>query len=126
MAKKLKKFLKKAGKAAAVAAALYGATKLGRKRATDPASDALAKAKQALTSNAAYSDQSMPEHLSHTAGVTGPKPKTPGVLDPHRFRWPMNLRGGGIAKGGKGVALKSGGRVKSMGAAKRGGGVAKR
>jgi len=31
MAKKLKKFLKKAGKAAAVAAALYGASKLGRK-----------------------------------------------------------------------------------------------
>ena len=31
MAKKLKKFLKKAGKAAAVAAALYGATKLGKK-----------------------------------------------------------------------------------------------
>ena len=32
MAKKLKKFLKKAGKAAAVAAALYGATKLGGKK----------------------------------------------------------------------------------------------
>ena len=122
MAKKLKKFLKKAGKAAAVAAALYGATKLGRKRATDPASDALAKAKQALTSNAAYSDQSMPEHLSHTAGVTGPK--KPGVLDPHQYRWPN--KGGGIAKRGMGAAFKSGGRVKSMGIAKRGGGVAKR
>ena len=31
MAKKLKKFLKKAGNAAAVAASLYGATKLGKK-----------------------------------------------------------------------------------------------
>ena len=31
MAKKLKKFLKKAGKAAAVAAALYGASKLGKR-----------------------------------------------------------------------------------------------
>ena len=42
MAKKLKKFLKKAGKAAAVAAALYGATKLGRKRETDAPGDAAA------------------------------------------------------------------------------------
>ena len=124
MAKKLKKFLKKAGKAAAIAAALYGATKLGRKRATDPASDALAKAKQALTSNAAYSDQSMPEHLSHTAGVTGPKPKWKMPYDPHQDRWPN--KGGGIAKRGMGAAFKKGGRVKSMGIAKRGGGIAKR
>ena len=123
MAKKLKKFLKKAGKAAAVAAALYGATKLGRKRATDPASDALAKAKQALTSNAAYSDQSMPEHLSKTAGVTGPKWKMPD--DPRKFSFP-HYKGGGIAKRGMGAAFKSGGRVKSMGIAKRGGGIAKR
>ena len=36
------------------------------------------------------------------------------------------FRGGGIAKRGTGVALKSGGRVKSMGIAKRGGGAAKR
>ena len=36
------------------------------------------------------------------------------------------LRGGGIAKRGKGVALKSGGKVKSMGKATRGGGIAKR
>ena len=35
-------------------------------------------------------------------------------------------KGGGIAKRGTGVALKSGGRVKSMGIAKRGGGAAKR
>jgi hypothetical protein len=34
------------------------------------------------------------------------------------------LRGGGIAKRGKGVALNKGGYVKSMGAAKIGGGVA--
>ena len=43
MAKK-KKFLKKAGKAAAVAAALYGATKLGKKEQLYPATDALARA----------------------------------------------------------------------------------
>jgi hypothetical protein len=42
---------------------------------------------------------------------------------PDRFG---RLKGGGIAKRGKGAAYKSGGRVKSMGAAKRGGGVAKR
>ena len=54
MAKKLKKFLKKAGKAAAVAAALYGATKLGRKRATDLPGNKLAAAKKLLTSDAAY------------------------------------------------------------------------
>jgi hypothetical protein len=34
------------------------------------------------------------------------------------------LRGGGIAKRGKGVALNHGGHVKSMGKAKRGGGAA--
>ena len=35
-------------------------------------------------------------------------------------------RGGGIAKRGIGAAYKKGGRVKSMGIAKRGGGIAKR
>jgi hypothetical protein len=124
MASKWKKRLKKVGKAAALAAAAYGASKLARKKATDAPGNALAKAKKLMTSNAAYSDQSMPEHLSHTAGVTGPKSKWKMPFDPHSERWPN--RGGGIAKGGKGVALKSGGRVKSMGAAKRGGGVAKR
>ena len=34
------------------------------------------------------------------------------------------LRGGGIAKRGKGVALKKGGHVQSMGKANRGGGIA--
>jgi hypothetical protein len=38
----------------------------------------------------------------------------------------LTARGGGIAKRGKGVALKNGGKVKSMGIAKRGGGIAKR
>jgi len=36
----------------------------------------------------------------------------------------LTARGGGIAKRGKGVALKKGGHVKSMGKANRGGGVA--
>jgi len=34
------------------------------------------------------------------------------------------LRGGGIAKRGKGVALNKGGHVQSMGKANRGGGIA--
>jgi len=34
------------------------------------------------------------------------------------------LRGGGIAKKGKGIALKKGGHVQSMGKANRGGGIA--
>ena len=38
----------------------------------------------------------------------------------------LKARGGGIAKRGKGVALKNGGKVKSMGIAKRGGGIAKK
>ena len=38
----------------------------------------------------------------------------------------LSFKGGGIAKRGVGAAYKKGGRVKSMGSAKRGGGVAKR
>ena len=34
------------------------------------------------------------------------------------------LRGGGIAKRGKGIALRKGGHVQSMGKANRGGGIA--
>ena len=49
--------------------------------------------------------------------------RTP-ILDPMRHQYA--LKGGGIAKRGKGAAYKSGGRVKSMGIAKRGGGAAKR
>ena len=123
MAKKLKKFLKKAGKAAAVAAALYGATKLGRKRATDPASDALAKAKRAMTQDTPYPDAIM------RGGVGVKKSKLPTWSGDQSMtdNDPMNYyKGGGIAKRGTGAAFKSGGRVKSMGIAKRGGGVAKR
>ena len=114
MAKKLKKFLKKAGKAAAVAAALYGATKLG-KRAKSKAVEATDDAGIGVS------------HLGKWApGVGGtqhiPKWKMPD--DPHKFRWPN--KGGGIAKRGMGAAFKKGGRVKSMGIAKRGGGIAKR
>ena len=123
MAKKLKKFLKKAGKAAAVAAALYGATKLGRKRATDTTGDAAAAAKKLLTSDAAYTGKGYDDHIIRQPKLTEPK-KWTMPYDPHQDRWPN--KGGGIAKGGMGAAFKKGGRVKSMGIAKRGGGIAKR
>ena len=38
----------------------------------------------------------------------------------------LRRKGGGIAKRGKGMAYGHGGHVKSMGKAKRGGGIAKR
>ena len=54
----------------------------------------------------------------------------PSILNPYnpqrRGTGPRRFKGGGIAKRGTGAAYKSGGRVKSMGNAKRGGGVAKR
>ena len=59
-------------------------------------------------------------------GVKAP----PGILNPYNkyqnIRGRLGGKGGGIAKRGTGAAFKNGGRVKSMGIAKRGGGVAKR
>ena len=107
---KLKKLLKKAGKAAALGAALYGATKLGRKRATDAPGNAMAKARRLMTSDDAYLDDTMPGNLSSDMGSgnrTGIR-----VEDPHRFRYPMNFKKGGrvtgIAKRGFGRALMKG------------------
>ena len=111
MAKKLKKFLKKAGKAAAVAAALYGATKLGKK-------------------GKSVADTAATEGIKWTPGPTIPDIH-PGLRS-NRYKFDTDhitgnvYKGGGIAKRGKGAAYKSGGRVKSMGIAKRGGGAAKR
>ena len=118
MAKKLKKFLKKAGKAAAVAAALYGATKLGRKRATDAPGNAAAAAKKLLTSDRAYTGKGYDDHIIRQPKLTPP--------DTNLYNDYFGAKGGGIAKRGMGAAFKSGGTVKSMGIAKRGGGVAKR
>ena len=63
-------------------------------------------------------------------------PMIDAVATPIRKKQPLNIytgagnmrgmRGGGIAKRGTGQALRNGGRVKSMGIAKRGGGAAKR
>ena len=120
MAKKLKKFLKKAGKAAAVAAALYGATKLGKK-------------------GKSVADTAATEGIKWTPGPTIPDIH-PGLrsnrykFDTDHLTTPslaakggrIGAKGGGIAKRGMGAAFKKGGHVKSMGIAKRGGGVAKR
>ena len=114
MAKK-KKLLKKLAKAALIGGALYGATKLGKK-----------------------GKKVFPETENINIGVGGPqiedapwirrKPKINiSSNDPMQHVWPnKQFKGGGIAKRGMGAAYKSGGRVKSMGIAKRGGGVAKR
>ena len=62
--------------------------------------------------------------LSKTVTGVVPPSELASTARPNRFG--TLYKGGGIAKRGTGVALKSGGRVKSMGIAKRGGGVAKR
>ena len=105
MAKKLKKFLKKAGKAAAVAAALYGATKLGKKG-----------------------------NVSKTAATEGigwtPGPTIPDIhpgLRSNRYKFDTDhLTTPSLAAKGGRIGAKKGGHVKSMGIAKRGGGAAKR
>ena len=114
MAKK-KKLLKKLAKAALIGGALYGASKLGKR-----------------------GKKVFPETENINIGVRGPqiedapyikrKPKINITSeDPMQHQWPnVPFKGGGIAKRGMGAAFKSGGRVKSMGIAKRGGGVAKR
>ena len=120
MAKKLKKFLKKAGKAAAVAAALYGATKLG-KRAKSKAVEATDDAGIHVRPNA-FKDYGPYTHKRFDPTTVNPDFSLPGAKHGGR----IGAKGGGIAKRGMGAAFKSGGRVKSMGIAKRGGGVATR
>ena len=115
MAKK-KKLLKKLAKAALIGGALYAGTKALGKRGK----------------------KVFPETENINIGVGGPeiedapyikrKPKVWKMPnDPMENVFPnVPFKGGGIAKRGIGAAYKSGGRVKSMGIAKRGGGVAKR
>ena len=135
--KKLKKLLKKAGKAALIAGALYGATRLGRKKPT--------------VSSVGQDAEDI--NIGTRAGIFPPRRKTKwdlGGVDPGPS---LAAKGGRIGKkdggrtgkqfggglnrpvarprGGGGapvrpVAYKHGGKVKSMGVAKRGGGIAKR
>jgi len=114
MAKKLKKFLKKA---APLLAAGLGAA-------------ALAKRKRHLgvrDSDDAGRGVKWFGHRMDDIPFADPTTVNPNFLAlgaKHGGR--IGAKGGGIAKRGMGAAFKKGGHVKSMGIAKRGGGVAKR
>ena len=132
MASKIKKALKKIGKAALVAGAGYAAFKglKNRKKGTDSTNaDAIKK----MTSNAAYSDDTMPSNLSKNTGKDnklgaisfskrsnrgsgdyGEKPAELGNYVNY-----MNYR-----KDGGRAELKGGGKVKGCGKALRGFGKA--
>jgi len=110
--KKLKKGLKKAAKVAIpVGAALLAAKGIRNKKllgATEDGKggiDTTRRALQAMTSNDAYNDDTMPGNLSRDMGIKR-KQFMPGVVDY-------------MAKGGR-VGKKSGGKVKGCGIAKRG------
>ena len=109
MASKFKKKLKKVAKIAVpVLGALALAKGLGKRRLSKAVSG---------TDDAGIGVKHFQDHITKKA--------TPPV-DEGIWGSPWGAKGGGIAKRGTGVALKSGGRVKSMGIATRGGGIAKR
>ena len=108
--KKLKKGLKKAAKVAIpVGAALLAARALKRRNADVemdlPKSDIVRTTLNKMTSNDAYSDDTMPGNLSRDMGMKR-KQFMPGIVDY-------------MAKGGR-AGHKSGGKVKGCGIAKRG------
>ena len=110
--KKLKKGLKKAAKVAIpVGAALLAARAMKNKAdlgGTEDGKggiDTTRRALQAMTSNDAYNDDTMPGNLSRDMGMKR-KQFMPGIVDY-------------MAKGGR-AGHKSGGKVKGCGIAKRG------
>ena len=108
--KKWKKIAKNVGKAAVLAGALYGGSKLLGKRGV-----AGANVEGARGANLrGILKSKMPGNLS---------PDTGSGRDSSKYYHPEIW--GGAAKGGR-IGAKHGGTVKSMGIAKRGGGVAKR
>ena len=114
--KKLKKGLKKAAKVAIpVGAALLAAKGIRNKKllgATEDGKggiDTTRRALQAMTSNDAYNDDTMPGNLSRDMGMKR-KQFMPGIVDY-------------MAKGGR-AGHKSGGKVKGCGKALRGFGKA--
>ena len=114
--KKLKKGLKKAAKVAIpVGAALLAAKGMKNKKllgATEDGKggiDTTRRALQAMTSNDAYNDDTMPGNLSRDMGMKR-KQFMPGIVDY-------------MAKGGR-AGHKSGGKVKGCGKALRGFGKA--
>ena len=129
MAKKKRSWKKKLGKALMAGAALAGGLALAKrgkgtgltgsnKFLFSPAAGGArypmdsARAKRLMTTNEAYSDQTMPSHLSHTMGNTGPARKWSGdqTMAANRNIWLK--KGGrvgvGKAKRGFGRALKKG------------------
>ena len=114
--KKKKSWGKKLATAAALAAAAYGASKLGSRG-------------KKLTEGDIGKGLSAPY-----IGDVGSERKNIYKFDTDHLTTPslaakggrIGAKGGGIAKRGMGAAFKKGGHVKSMGIAKRGGGVAKR
>ncbi len=118
--KKLKKGLKKAAKVAIpVGAALLAARGMRNKKllgATEDGKggiDTTRRALQAMTSNDAYNDDTMPGMLSRNMGM---KPKRRNMYSPNDF----GLGPYDGAKDGGRIGKKSGGKVKGCGIAKRG------
>jgi len=108
--KKLKKGLGKAAKVAIPVGAALLAAKAMKRRNADvemdlPKSDIVRTTLNKMTSNDAYSDDTMPGNLSRDMGMKR-KQFMPGIVDY-------------MAKGGR-AGHKSGGKVKGCGIAKRG------
>ena len=145
--KKKKSFWKKAAKAALIGGALYaGAKGLGKrgvtgvvKPGTHPG-DAFAKARKAMTSDAAYGKAPYTDAIRRSQKLT--KPEDLGIMGYKKGGRIGKQFGGGLGSTARrdmrsgyypsdmgmrgGTMYKKGGRVKSMGIAKRGGGVAKK
>jgi len=106
---KLKKLVKKLGKAALIGGAGYAAMKGLKGKGTDSTN---AKAIKAMTSNDAYNDDSMPMNLSKDMGPY----KSYGAGNLRNKKNMYSLKSGGRA-GGKtkpksiGKALRGGGKV---------------
>ena len=120
MLKKLKKGLKKAAKfAIPVGAALLAAKGIRNKKLLGETEDGKGgidttrRALQAMTSNDAYNDDTMPGMLSRNMGM---KPKRRNMYSPNDF----GLGPYDGAKDGGRIGKKSGGKVKGCGIAKRG------
>ena len=138
MAKKLKKFLKKAAKAALIGGALYGGSKLlkDRRRASIAGMD-----------DAGIGVKHFQDYITKKQKITPPVDEgiwgSPwggkkggraaakhGGRTSKQFGGGLNRRVarpiGGVGAPVRPMAYKHGGKVKSMGVAKRGGGIAKK
>ena len=142
MAKKLKKFLKKAAKAALIGGALYAGAKGLKGRGLKGRADKLTEGNIGIGLRAPRVDDYnyIPKPKKWDLGPdTGPNAfaakggrigKKGGGRTGKQFGGGLNRRVarpvGGVGVPVRPLAYKHGGKVKSMGIAKRGGGVAKR